>query len=81
MPIVKLVLICKVMGSCLIFVNIEVQSKLFNHTYLDLLFTKYQADPHCLANQNQPDNRHWNRVSHRLLSVTDIVILETTEKL
>ncbi len=32
----------------------------------DLLFTKYQADPHCLANQNRPDNRHWNRVSHRL---------------
>ena len=25
----------------------------------DLLFTKYQADPHCLANQNRPDNRHW----------------------
>ncbi len=23
-----------------------------------LIFTKYQADPHCLANQNRPDNRH-----------------------
>ncbi len=65
MHIGKLVLICKAMGICLIFVNIEVRSKLLNYTS-DLLFTKYQADPHCLANQNKPDKRHWNRVSHCL---------------
>ncbi len=35
MSIVKYVLICKAMGICLVFVNIEVQSKLFNHTYLE----------------------------------------------
>ncbi len=35
MPIGKLVFIYKAMGICLIFVNIEVQSKLFNHTCLE----------------------------------------------
>ncbi len=45
MPIGKLVLFYKAIGICLIFVNIEVQSKLFNQT----CFTKYQADSHCLV--------------------------------
>ena len=31
---------------------------------LDLVFTKYQADLRCLANQNKPDNGQRHRVSH-----------------
>ncbi len=44
MPILKLVLICKAMEICLIFVNIIMQSKLFTP---DLMFTKYEADHLC----------------------------------
>ncbi len=36
MPIVRPVLICKSMGICLIFVNIEVQSKLFSQICLEI---------------------------------------------
>ncbi len=44
MPIGKLVLFCKAMGKELT---------------PDLLFTKYQANPHCLVYQNKLTNRHW----------------------
>ncbi len=36
-----------------------------------LIFCKqYLADPHCFANQNKPNNRHWNWVAHPLYNTT-----------
>ncbi len=63
LPIVRLVLICKTMD----FAHKATESA-WHFVYivmgltLDLVFTKYQADLRCLANQNKPDNGQRHRV-------------------
>ncbi len=56
MPIGKLVLFCKTMGICLIFVNIEVQSKLFNHKCLEtaMYFVPYRLGSYLQCYKLEP---------------------------
>ena len=69
LPIVRLVLVCKETD----FAHKAMEFAYLSHLRgsmelnLDLMFTKYQADLCCLANQNKPDNGQWHRVSHPVL--------------
>ena len=60
LPIVRLVL-SKVMDLAYKAIRIELTQ--------DLMFTKYQADLRCLANQNKADNGQRHRVSHPVYMV------------
>ncbi len=67
LPIVRLVLICKATEFAWNPVDVSFTTLIVMELTLDLMFTKYQADPRCLANQNKSDNGQRQRVSNPVL--------------